>query len=102
MIIIETTFPNEDLAKILANLLLKDKVCACIHISSINSFYSWNGKVENSNEVLMRIKTAKHLFNTVSKIITKNHPYEVPEIISTEIIYIEEKYKNWLKTSLKS
>ena len=50
----------------------------------------------------MRIKTAKHLFNTVSKIITKNHPYEVPEIISTEIIYIEEKYKNWLKTSLKS
>jgi len=102
MIIVETTFPDKNLAKKLASLLLERNICACIHISQIESFYSWNNNIETTNEVLLRIKTAKHLFNELSEIIKKNHPYDVAEIIATEIINIEDKYKNWLKTSLKS
>ena len=102
MINIETTLPNKDTATKLANLLLKEKLCACIHLSPIESFYIWDSEIKNDDEFLLRIKTSKEMFQKLSATITKHHPYEVPEIIATDIIDIEEKYKNWLKTSLKS
>lgn len=102
MIIIETTFSNKESAENMAKSLLQNKLCACVQISSINSFYQWDNEIENNDEFLLRIKTDNSLFEKLSQFITEHHEYEIPEIIATRISNIEEKYKNWLKTSLKS
>lgn len=102
MILIETTLPDKESANKLTNILLEKKLCACIHMSQIESSYIWQGKIEHSPEILLKIKTLKELIKPIEETIKNNHPYEIPEIIATEIIYAEDKYKNWVKTSLKS
>ncbi|MBL6664799.1 MAG: divalent-cation tolerance protein CutA [Rickettsiales bacterium] len=102
MIIVETTLPNKELARQLSNLLIKNKLCACVHMFQIESIYSWNEEVQTSNEVSLRIKTDQRLLNEIKEFISKNHPYEVPEIVATTIIDSGDEYQNWLKTSLKN
>ena len=94
--LVMVTIPKED-AKRLANILLKEKICACVNIiDEINSLFWWKGKIDEEKESLLLIKTKKTLFTELEGIIIKNHPYEVPEIIGFEINKINKDYSDWL------
>jgi periplasmic divalent cation tolerance protein len=100
-ITIETTCPSLASAKKLAKILLNEKLVACIQFQSISSIYYWQGKVENSKEILVNIKTKSDFFKKISKIIKKNHSYETPQIIAKKIDFLSEDYAKWLSSSLK-
>ena len=102
MIIIETTLPDQTFAKEISTLLIEKKLAACVHMFQIESVYSWDNKIENTHEILLRIKSEKRLFLEIKDVISNHHPYDIPEIIATPIIESNEKYTNWLKTSLKN
>lgn len=102
MILIETSFSDKNIAQKFAKELLNKKLCACVNILLSQSLYSWNNKIIDEDEFILRIKTTKEFQNKVINFLQKNHPYETPEIIVSEVSYIEEKYQNWLKNSLKS
>ena len=53
---IETTFPTQTEANTCAAALIKQKLAACCHIYPINSIYSWDNAIENSNEFVCVIK----------------------------------------------
>ena len=99
-IIIQTTYPNLKSAKNLAEILLKEKLSACIHLQKIESLYFWEKKIQNDAEILVNIKTKKSKFLAIEKLIKKHHSYKLPQITATEIIKGSKDYLSWIETSL--
>lgn len=87
-------------AKQIAKQIVNEKLCACVNIlPSVSSVYSWENNVQEDDEILMIIKTKKTLFDTLCSRIKELHPYEVPEIISTEIIQGSKSYLDWISNN---
>lgn len=97
------TCPNSDVAQQIASTVVEAQLAACVNIvPSLTSVYLWQGKVETSNEVLLKIKTRSDLYQALQDQITQLHPYDVPEIIATEITHGLPDYLNWLADSCMS
>lgn len=101
LIIIKTTFPNQESAKKLANILLQDKLATCIQFEKIHSHYLWQGKIENEAEISLSIKTQAAFFDEICEVIQKNHPYLTPQIYGITIDQVSQSYKNWCVSNLK-
>lgn len=95
-IIIETTYPNLKGAKNLGEILLTKKLAACVHFMPIESAYFWEGKIENSSEILVKIKTKNSHYKAIEKVIKEHHEYEIPQIISTQINQGSAPYLKWI------
>lgn len=99
-VVLTTSDQKEELERI-ADILLKDKLAACVQISGpIQSKYWWKDKIEISQEYLMIIKTHKICFEKIKEVILKNHSYEEPELIEVAIANGTEGYLNWLGSVL--
>ena len=87
----------------MANLILDQKLAACINLSGpIRSLFRWKGKKQQAKEILMLIKTRKTLFPKLQKFLQKNHPYSVPEIIAVPLAAGSPAYLAWLASETKS
>lgn len=98
---VQTTFEKEKDALFLAELLLKEKLSACIQIMPIRSIYKWKGKTMNESEFLCLIKTKDSILDEVINFIKDNHPYDVPEVIVTQIIGGSSSYFDWITEETK-
>ncbi len=82
----------------IAQHLLTQKLAACVNIvSGVESHYRWEGKLEQSSEVLLVIKARKAHFGKLAKAVKDVHSYSVPEIIALPIADGERKYLTWLR-----
>jgi uncharacterized protein involved in tolerance to divalent cations/8-oxo-dGTP pyrophosphatase MutT (NUDIX family) len=82
----------------LARALVEERLAACVNrLPSVQSVYRWEGKVEESAEELLVIKTRKILFPALEKRVRELHSNTVPEIIALPIIAGSEPYLNWLE-----
>lgn len=99
-IIIYITHKNLKEAKKVAEFLLEKRLIACVNYFPIESSYWWNGKIENSKEIVSLVKTKKENWNKVKKEVEKIHPYDVPCIMKIEV-GANEKYANWIKKETK-
>ena len=79
--VIITTEADKKKASKLANLLLKEKLIACVTFKNIESFFWWEGDINQSKEVQLMIKCKEENIDKVCNKITEWHTYEVPEII---------------------
>jgi len=95
-VFIYVTNPNEKEAKKIALHLLKKRLVACTNIFPIQSSYWEKGKIENTKEVVLILKTRKENFEKVKNEIKKIHPYSVPCIIKFGV-EANKEYENWLK-----
>jgi len=95
-IIAMTTAPSKDLADKIAAVLIETKSAACVQITAIDSWYSWEGKVTSDAEFLLLIKTRRDLFDQLSKTITEIHSYQIPEIISIGVSDGSSAYLQWI------
>ena len=98
---ITTTFDNKDEANKIIKILLKQRLVSCCQLSNITSSYHWKGKIENSNEYLLQMKTKKSLYKEVEETILKLHSYETPQIICFDIIEGYKGYLNWIEEETK-
>ena len=95
----------DDLSKAseIAGILVKNRLAACVNIvPQIQSIYRWKGEICNDTERLMIIKTQKHLFGKLEDVIRKMHPYEIPEIISFDILQGYPEYLRWIDDSTEA
>ena len=98
MIIIKTTTDSHKAMKLIANTLLNKKLAACINmIPRMRSKYVVDGRITESREVILLIKTTKKLENKVYKTIKDLHNYEIPEISTIQTSKVDKNYENWLK-----
>jgi periplasmic divalent cation tolerance protein len=97
-IVVFITAPGEDEAAKIARALVEARLAGCVNIlKSIRSIYTWEGKIEDEQEVLMIAKTHQALFASLEKKVKELHSYTVPEIIAVPIIRGSADYLAWLK-----
>ena len=92
--LIMTTCENKEDAREIIEAHLEKKLAACVQIKEIESFYTWKGKVENSKEILLLIKTKSELYKEVEEAILKMHKYETPEIVQIPFANGLKEYLN--------
>ncbi len=81
----------------LARALVDERLAACVNrIATMQSVYRWEGKLEQSEEQLLIIKTQKRLFAALEKRVRELHSYSVPEIVALPIIEGSQDYLRWL------
>ena len=81
----------------LARALVEERLAACVNrVGPVHSVYRWQGKIEQSEEELLIIKTRNALFDALEKRVRELHSYSVPEIISAPIVNGSEGYLRWL------
>lgn len=96
------TCDNLETAHKIAKSVVEQKLAACVNIlPTIQSVYTWNDKVEQSEEVMMILKTPSSLVEKLKLAVISLHPYDVPEFICLDITHGHQPYLNWLTTSTK-
>jgi len=88
-------------ARRIAGELIAKRLAACVNLlHGVNSIYHWKDAVEESEEMLMMIKSSRPLFDTLRAEIARLHSYEVPEIIALPIVDGSDSYLNWMDREL--
>jgi periplasmic divalent cation tolerance protein len=99
VLLIITNMPDQDSAQRMANSLIQNKAAACVNImAACTSVYSWQGKVENANEIPLLIKTTRSAYPRLEELIREQHPYELPEIIAVPVEVGLPDYLQWVTT----
>jgi periplasmic divalent cation tolerance protein len=94
--IVFCTCPSDEHAEKLAYSLVEKRLAACVQIMPIKSFYEWKGEIHRDEERLLLIKAKVLLYPEIEDFISKNHPYEVPEIVQVPIEAGLKKYLDWI------
>lgn len=102
LLTVTTTLASESEARALARRALEDKLAACAQIQAIQSLYTWDGALQEDNEWQVSFKTAKRRAKELIAFIEVSHPYEVPQILITEISFASEAYIAWVYASTKA
>jgi periplasmic divalent cation tolerance protein len=89
-------------ARKIARGVVEKRVAACVNIvtHAVESFYSWEGKLENTSEYLLIIKTSEEQLQPLQKEVLALHSYDTPEFIVLPIVAGSDAYLKWLGESM--
>ncbi|MDH4261869.1 MAG: divalent-cation tolerance protein CutA [Spirochaetia bacterium] len=100
-VLVTTTVNSKEEANKIANILVNEKLAACVNIiGPIQSIYMWQDKIVNDEEYKLFIKTFAEKWPSLKNTIKKNHSYQVPEISLIQIHDMHEDYLSWMKDSI--
>jgi periplasmic divalent cation tolerance protein len=99
-IAIMTTTDSLDEARAIAATLVERKLAACAQISSIQSFYTWEGKVQDDDEFRVLVKTTGDRYADVEAAILELHSYDLPAIVAFDITHAYGPYAGWVIDSV--
>jgi periplasmic divalent cation tolerance protein len=92
------TCPDRTTARRIARVCVDERLAACANIGEqIESIYRWKGQIEEAIEFPLILKTRAGLFERLAARVRKEHPYETPCIIATELTQIDPAYARWLE-----
>lgn len=101
-IVVFSTCGSQEEAERLARGLLEAHLAACVNvIMQIRSFCWWKGKIEESGEWLLMIKTSQALFDRVRTLLESSHSYELPEVLALPVVEGSPNYLAWLDKELE-
>ena len=80
-----STAPDREHAKRIARTLVEESLAACVNLlEPVESIYRWEGKIEESREVGLIIKTIRSRLPALEARLKALHPYQLPELIAWE------------------
>jgi periplasmic divalent cation tolerance protein len=95
--IILVTAPSPEVAKQLAQGLVTEHLAACVNVvPGMMSTYVWQGKLEQTEEALMLIKTRHSRYAELEQYIRLHHPYDTPEIVEIPAGQVTQTYWQWV------
>ena len=81
--------------------LVAKRLAACVNlVPGVRSWYWWEGKVVEDNEVMVMIKTSRNRLADLEKEVVRLHSYAVPEVIALQVVDGSRNYLNWIDFSL--
>ncbi len=93
---------NQKEAEGLARSLVEKKLAACVNVlPGLVSWYWWENKLTQDQEVMLLIKSSREIFTELEKEIRRLHSYAVPEVIALPIVEGSADYLNWIEESMK-
>ena len=95
-IAVMTTTDSLDEARSIAAALVDRKLAACAQISSIQSFYTWQGTLQDDAEFRILIKTTDERYADVEAAILELHSYDLPAVIAFDIARAYGPYAEWV------
>ena len=96
-IVVFITVADEEEARLISRVLLKQRKAACINIiPGVNSLFWWQEKIDSAQESLLVIKTRSVLLDEITQLVKEIHSYDVPEIIALPIIGGNKDYLEWI------
>jgi len=102
MLLVFSTFANEGDAARVAQTLVEERLIACANIlPGARSIYRWEGKVADTREAVMLMKTRKQDWTALLSRLHDLHPYDVPECIAVRIAAGAHRYMAWLDAALE-
>ena len=101
-IVVLVNCSTSDEAKNIGKYLVEQRLAACVNIiPMMQSWYWWEDKVTQDNEVLIIIKTSRKKFSKLEKEGVRLHSYAVPEVVALQIVEGSSNYLNWIDSSLQ-
>lgn len=94
--VVLTTAGNKEEAVRITEALVSAKLAACVQFVTIDSYYFWEGEVQNDPEILLLIKSLKGDYSMIEETIKASHSYDVPEIIQLDIVDGSADYLSWI------
>lgn len=112
MVIIYTTVATKKEADKIADVLVEERLCACVNIWPVRSVYRWNPpdftsakdkvrrarvwKIERAAEWALLCKTRKALAGKAEARILKLHSYNMPVIEQWEVKKVSKGVREWI------
>ncbi len=85
----------------LARSLVERGAAACAQATApVTSFYKWKGELHEEKEALVFVKTAAGKTGEVKRVVSEEHPYEVPEVVVLPFTGGNEAYFRWIDEAL--
>jgi len=101
MVVLSTAGSEEEASR-LARLLVEDRLAACVAVTpGVKSVYRWGGRMEESQEWALTIKTSRALLPALMARLKSAHSYQVPEILALTVEDGNPDYLDWMKMELK-
>jgi len=101
VLVLVTTKDKIEAEKI-AQKLLKEKLIGCANIiDPVTSHFHWSGKIDESKECLIIMKSRIDLFSELARHVKDLHSYKVPEILAIPIVVGSDDYLAWIDEALK-
>ncbi|MEB3184970.1 MAG: divalent-cation tolerance protein CutA [Cyanobacteriota bacterium] len=82
MVLAITTEADENRAIALARALLERHLVACVNLRPLRSLYRWQGRIEDSQEVELLLKTTPERLAELEAAVHELHSYDTPEWLS--------------------
>jgi periplasmic divalent cation tolerance protein len=95
------TAASEAEARTIAEVLVTEKLAACVNLYPITSVYTWQSQLHQEPEWQLTIKTHGSRFESLKARVEELHSYEVPEVIAIPIQTGSDPYLNWIATSVQ-
>ena len=103
VIVAFSTCPDEAVAKRIAEALVTERLATCVNrVANVRSSYIWDGLLQDDGEILLIIKTVGDRLAALRSRLNELHPYDLPELIATEVIDGNEPYLDWIRRGVRS
>ncbi len=100
--VVLSTAPEPE-ARALADRLLADGLVACVNlVGPVTSRYVWQGRIEESRETLLVLKTSVAQVDALRARLVDLHSYEVPECLAFEVGAGHQAYLDWVVSACGS
>jgi len=100
-IVVITTVGTEEQANLIAREIVARRQAACVNIlPGVRSIYRWKGKICKDGELMLVVKTLEQEVDGVSATIRELHSYELPEILSFQVVRGEANFLEWIASSV--
>jgi periplasmic divalent cation tolerance protein len=96
LIAVTTTVAQQADAQHMAKAIVERRLAACAQISAIESFYRWDGAVQNEAEWRIVFKTTAEHYPAIEAAIRELHSYEIPAITAVAVEAVFEPYARWV------
>jgi len=98
--VVTTTGRRKD-AEAISRALVEQRLAACVQVlGPITSTYRWAGSIETNQEWQCVAKSRREAYYRIEQAIRRLHPYEVPEILATQIVAGDPAYLAWLEAEV--
>ncbi len=101
LVAVFTTTGSLDEARHMAKTLVDRRLVACAQISEIESFYRWDGAVQNAREFRLLLKTTAARRGEVEDAVRALHSYDLPAVWTVPIEVAHTTYADWVADNVE-
>lgn len=96
---VTVSVPDEATGDRIAEALVADRLAACVKRSGpVRSLYRWEGAVVSEREWVLGCVTVSGRVAELAERVRELHPYEVPEVVATEVVEGTQDYLDWVRS----